>query len=40
VLRSAGFGAAIVVVALMPKHEDAPVPETVKTPALVVDQAL
>ena len=40
VLRSAGFGAAIVVVALMPKHEVAPVPELVKTPALVVDQAL
>ncbi|HZE30576.1 MAG TPA: hypothetical protein VE198_03960 [Actinoallomurus sp.] len=40
VLRSAGFGAAIVVVALMPKHEDAPEPDAVKTPALVADQVL
>jgi hypothetical protein len=40
VLRSAGFGAAIVVVALMPKHEDALEPDAVKAPALVADQAL
>jgi uncharacterized membrane protein len=39
VLRSAGFGAAIVVVALMPRHEEEPEP-TVSAPALVADRVL
>lgn len=37
VLRSAGFGAAIVVVALMPRHDDEPEP-AVSSPALVPDR--
>jgi drug/metabolite transporter (DMT)-like permease len=39
VLRSAGFGAAILVVAFMPHNEDAPEP-AVSTPTLVADRAL
>ena len=38
-LRSAGFGAAILVVAFMPRHDEPPEP-TVSTPALVADRAL
>jgi uncharacterized membrane protein len=39
VLRSAGFGAAIVVVALMPRHEEK-LETAVNPPALVADRAL
>ncbi|MDN3356509.1 hypothetical protein [Actinomadura sp. DC4] len=39
VLRSAGFGAAILVVAFMP-HHDEPLEPAVGTPALVVDRAV
>jgi multidrug transporter EmrE-like cation transporter len=39
VLRSAGFGAAIVVVILMPRHEEQPEP-SVNAPSLVPDRVL
>ena len=40
VLRSAGFGAAILVVAFMPHHDDSPAEPAVTAPALVVDRAV
>jgi uncharacterized membrane protein len=40
VLRSAGFGAAILVVAFMPHHDESPAEPAVTAPALVVDRAV
>jgi uncharacterized membrane protein len=40
VLRSAGFGAAILVVAFMPHHDESPAEPAVTAPALVADRAV